>query len=292
MDLEAREADLPLREVELRPAPPARPMRPMRPMRIVGLESVAEIVERAFGEAVDSLSPALTVERARLLAARARRAFLDRLRASGRPVRGMAKSAFLVELERSKSELLVARDRLRDELAGLTQRREVLQEIRSTPEGGSARAAGPLRFEPELARSLRSLLALARDPSSDLPTLERVGMAQIQDVLALDRERLGSHRSAELASQIDVYERRIEKLRVLLGESERALSELASLREVDPGLASIYRTVQGLDESDALASAKQDALDKIFQANLALRMALADLPPMEPQDAMSAEPSP
>jgi hypothetical protein len=270
-----------LREVELRPAPPpaASPSRPSRPMRIVGLASAVELVVEALDEALESLAPELPAERARHVAARARRTFLERLRASGRPVRGMAKSAFLVELERSKSDLLEARDRLRGELAGLVQRRDLLMEIRGVPAApGDPAAPGPAPAESELRRSLRNLLALARDPAVDLALLESVGLAQLLELLTRDRARVEAERSAELELKLDVHQRRIDKLAGLLADSERALAELARLKDVDPGLSSIYRSVQGLAAGDAQAAAKQEALDKIFQANLALRRALASLP--------------
>jgi hypothetical protein len=265
--------DPPLPEVELHPAGSAMPS-PKRHMRILGLSSAAELVEHVLDEALQSLVPVIQPERAKLVAAQARRAFLLGLRETGRPVRGIGKRAFLVELERSKSDLLVARDRLRGELAGLVHQRDLLEEIRGAP----TVAAAPTRLQEELRRSLHSLLAHARDPAADLAALEAIGLAEILEVVRRDRERADSERSAELALQLDVHGRRIEKLSALLAQSERALAELARLKDVDPGIASIYRTVQGLNEADALARAKHDALDKIFQANLALRMALASLP--------------
>jgi Mrp family chromosome partitioning ATPase len=75
--------------------------------------------------------------------------------------------------------------------------------------------------------------------------------------------------------QIDVLERRIAKLTSLLEKTELTLRHIAALKDVDPGIASIYRGVQGLSpEADALAS-KRELLQKIFQANLELKQAIA-----------------
>jgi hypothetical protein len=58
-------------------------------------------------------------------------------------------------------------------------------------------------------------------------------------------------------------------------ESLRAARDLrqrlGTMRDHDPGIASIYRTVQGLAEVDALREMKREMLTEIFQANLALQ---------------------
>ncbi|TAJ13020.1 MAG: hypothetical protein EPO68_13400 [Planctomycetota bacterium] len=75
--------------------------------------------------------------------------------------------------------------------------------------------------------------------------------------------------------QIDLLERRIAKLNGLLERTEQALQRIAAMKYVDPGIASIYRGVQGLSaDAEALAS-KRDLLEKIFQANLELKQAIA-----------------
>lgn len=71
--------------------------------------------------------------------------------------------------------------------------------------------------------------------------------------------------------QIDQLERRVRKLTDSLGVTERELKRVMAMKNIDVGVASIYRTVQGLEGDDDGAEQKRDMLKNIFEANLALR---------------------
>ena len=47
------------------------------------------------------------------------------------------------------------------------------------------------------------------------------------------------------------------------------------MKNIDLGVASIYRTVQGLSADDDNAEQKKEMLKNIFDANVALRRAIA-----------------
>ena len=79
----------------------------------------------------------------------------------------------------------------------------------------------------------------------------------------------------EAQSQIERLERRISKLTGSLGRTEEELKRIAALKDVDLGVASIYRTVQGLSVEDGDFQAKQEMLKNIFEANCALRAEMA-----------------
>ena len=68
-----------------------------------------------------------------------------------------------------------------------------------------------------------------------------------------------------------MLQRRASKLERALQEARTALAYVSGLEHVDEGLASIYRTVQGLAPDDPLHVRKHDALVSIFRANLELR---------------------
>jgi diguanylate cyclase (GGDEF)-like protein len=70
-------------------------------------------------------------------------------------------------------------------------------------------------------------------------------------------------------SQIETLERRVAKLRDLLDQSETALGDLAATKGVEAGIASIYRTVQGLQPDEK--GQKKEMLSLIFEANLELQ---------------------
>ena len=59
-----------------------------------------------------------------------------------------------------------------------------------------------------------------------------------------------------------------------LHEARAALAYVSGLAHVEPGVASIYRQVQGLASDDPRHEQKSGALQKIFQANLDLRTRL------------------
>jgi hypothetical protein len=65
--------------------------------------------------------------------------------------------------------------------------------------------------------------------------------------------------------------RRIAKLMSALDESRAELGRLQESSKVDPGLASIYRDVQGLSGEAKDASAKREMMAVLFEANLELK---------------------
>ena len=84
--------------------------------------------------------------------------------------------------------------------------------------------------------------------------------------------------SAGSDRQIEILERRIAKLNRRLAEAEDGLRQLAALREADPGIASVYRGVQGLSSQEEYANFKRELMHKIFLANLELKQARARRP--------------
>lgn len=113
------------------------------------------------------------------------------------------------------------------------------------------------------------------DKSPDSLRLEK-------EVVALLKFELSNFTTSDLASElknsrgtIANLERRIEKLTSSLQRTEEELVRLASMKDIELGVSSIFRTVQGLSADDNLADAKRDMLKNIFEANLALRGAIA-----------------
>lgn len=105
------------------------------------------------------------------------------------------------------------------------------------------------------------------------------GIAELEErVLRLARDWTEEALSKALAEtqklhsgEVEVLERRIQKLTRALEDAQSDLVRAQAGHEIDPGVASAYRTVQGLREGDG---AKRDMLEKLFQANLELRTLL------------------
>ena len=68
-----------------------------------------------------------------------------------------------------------------------------------------------------------------------------------------------------------MLERRVAKLVDHLETTEERLAVVARMKAVDPGIASVYRSVQGLDRSDPAFGLKAALMQSVFEANLELR---------------------
>jgi len=105
-----------------------------------------------------------------------------------------------------------------------------------------------------------------------------------KEVIALLKAELASWRDSSTASRmiesqrtIEQLERRVAKLTESLGITEAELKRVALMKNIDLGVSSIYRTVQGLSGEDAGAEVKKEMLKNIFEANVSLRAQLASL---------------
>lgn len=122
---------------------------------------------------------------------------------------------------------------------------------------------GPLRDR------IRVLFQAIGEGSPELKKLEH-------EVLALAEKSLRDARAVEAdaetqGKQIDTLERRIGKLKSLLDQAEVELHATARRKGVEEGVASIYRTVQGLSQGDGDFERKREALTLIFEANAKLQ---------------------
>jgi GGDEF domain-containing protein len=117
--------------------------------------------------------------------------------------------------------------------------------------------------------------AAARGSSQVTPA----GILELEErVLRLAREWTEEALTKALAesqrahtSEVEVLERRIQKLTRALEDAEGELVRAQAGHEIDPGVASAFRTVQGLRDDHG---PKRDMLEKLFQANLELRTLL------------------
>jgi len=78
-------------------------------------------------------------------------------------------------------------------------------------------------------------------------------------------------RTKAFQDHVDILRRRVRKLTQAVRAVRQAVVSARGAKTIDPGLASIYRTVQGLSEDDGLADVKREMLADIFQANLRLK---------------------
>ena len=88
-------------------------------------------------------------------------------------------------------------------------------------------------------------------------------------VKKLESEHEAKRREHE--EQVDLLKRRLTKLSSSLEMTEDELRRVMKMKAIDPGVASIYRTVQGLDTEEADFELKKEMMSKIFEANLELQ---------------------
>lgn len=89
-------------------------------------------------------------------------------------------------------------------------------------------------------------------------------------------------RESAFQREIEVLSRRLSKVSELLELREEELRRLVATGRVAPGIASLYREVQGLDEDSPHAETKREMMKAIFDANLVLQdriQALGATPP-------------
>jgi len=228
-------------------------------LRVVRRDDFARLMGRAI-EAALVRRGGIAPERARLLRTDALARFTTLFGAGTRRVRALKRSEVVAEFERTHGEILRRRQQWNGELEGLEQ-----ELTRARREGGVESvltSAEESALERALADDLERLLP-SRGAGVDLAGIlerERKRRAQaLAGVVRRERER------------IDQLERRMSKLRAEVAHLEEQLTELARQAELDPGLPSIYRTVQGLAAAEAEREGKARMLALIFEQNLVLQ---------------------
>jgi Mrp family chromosome partitioning ATPase len=145
-----------------------------------------------------------------------------------------------------------------------------------------ARAVSAERRRPIVALSPLPAADVAMLPAADvaIPAAEDPAPSTSGDTVpgngrpalesAAPMEPVSAHRR-----EVDLLERRIVKLTQLLAQTEADLRRIAAMKNVDLGIASVYRSVQGLSSEDDAKTFQKSLMKQIFQANLELRTAMA-----------------
>ena len=115
-----------------------------------------------------------------------------------------------------------------------------------------------------LEEKVRALVRLAGGDA----VLEREVLAVLQQAMEGARRPRASR--AEVLAEMRALEARIAEQRRLLDASEEELERLLREKSVEPGIASLYRGVQGLDPSERNYKKKKELLSVIYQANVEL----------------------
>lgn len=178
------------------------------------------------------------------------------------------------DLQREKSQVEQARERAEEEID--LMRREL----------GEKRSALRLKLETdavelatrydgenaEIAKKVSAVVnSLAESQDSSPSSVESRLMELIMDIVAGERAQAETARRALQDKEVGNLQRRIKKLNDTLASTEQRLQTVSAMKSVDGGISSIYREVQGLDESDTHAGKKKELMADLFKANLKLQ---------------------
>lgn len=122
-------------------------------------------------------------------------------------------------------------------------------------------------LERVLSQRVRELFESMGEKMPDFGGRER----EVLELAVRNLEAERSRRENEHSRQIDLLQRRLSKLAESLQLTEEELRRVMSVKSIDPGVASIYRTVQGLSMEEADSERKKEMMAKIFEANIELR---------------------
>jgi diguanylate cyclase (GGDEF)-like protein len=137
-------------------------------------------------------------------------------------------------------------------------------------------AAGGVQFDVAgignlIGDKIRELFGLSAADAGLVERIEREVTTQLLRELRERHDRGQDGGDLEAQRKIELLERRIAKLTGQLGLTEEQLQNVLRMKNVDPGLASIYSSVQGLSSDQAQLELKRELMSKIFQANIELR---------------------
>jgi GGDEF domain-containing protein len=161
----------------------------------------------------------------------------------------------------AEAEIELLRGELKQRVQEFSEQHAVMAE--------EAAEVGGLQESAVMDEMQKIFAATSRTP--EIVELEKQILALAARELFEERRKAVAANVAEHKRQIDQLERRIAKLTSILGVTEEELARVMAMKNIDAGVASIYRTVQGLSGSDEQAAAKKAMMAEIFRSNLAFQ---------------------
>lgn len=227
-------------------------------VRVIGMDQIARLVEDAVDRVLEERRVEIEEREREFIVAEAREE-LDRLT---KEVRELSHVRERTMQEVSSSQLRV--DELRLELQRSAQD---LESARREVQAG-ALGASPEDLNQGVQRLVRDSLG-----DADPMRADRLSARLVAFVSGYVEQQRTAPREVDPAAQdqIDRLERRMAKLKARLTEAETELSQTLSGAEVEPGIASVYRKVQGLERSSVQFEKKKGLMDVIFQANMKIQ---------------------
>jgi hypothetical protein len=175
------------------------------------------------------------------------------------------------------------RGRIADLLEGIEEPEPEAGPPEPPPEPPQPIPLAPEAVDPILADRIRADFDRLGAGMHAMKVLRETAITVILETLRVERSKAGTSAYAKLSPQeltkIDNLERRIAKLTSSIAKTRAALARVASMKDFEPGIPSIYRQVQGLTSLDEKFGVKRELLSEIFDANMQLQKDLRQLRP-------------
>lgn len=232
-------------------------------VRSVSMRRVASLIEKAVNRTLIARTIGELPDDADAFSEATRMEFMSMLAADG-PAQAAGHEAKERVDDRVGQRAQTALARLKKELA---ERREAVAQVEAEHRATNEDLG--------LERKLRQTFAAwGGDPNRPSP-MEREVIALAVTELRAQRAKVEEAAIGDHQREIDLLERRIAKLNGLLVRTEEDLKRIVAQGEVDPGLASVYDEVQGLEDRDPMHAQKAALMESIFLSNLELREEMA-----------------
>ena len=232
--------------------------RGVKQVNVIGLDRVVSLIEESVHRALRHKLMGLDRERV----AGATTAEFLRLLKSNEDLERLRDEA-LREKQMAEEQVDDLRRELKEQRQALRERLEVGErELRASYEGENQ----------AILEKVNSVFSeLTEHADGDLGGLRDRMIELVMNVVEGERESTLEAPQAARDREVDLMQRRIDKLARNLEETEQQLARVAELKDVDDGISSIYREVQGLSDEDAHFARKKDLMADIFKANLELQ---------------------
>lgn len=257
------------------PAPaPAKPGAQAggQKLNLVGRDQFARAVSAAVRHGIETHFEGADPARIEAAVNTAKSGMVHLLRRESKAVRGLPKAAFLKDVKESKAKIEAERETAKRELEGLlgqlTSRRDEVGQMEANLVAES-RLSG-MEQDYELSQRVQAMFA-ALDDTPELREIRGQVTKLMLTQMQSERDKVIDAQMAEHRREVANFERRISKLTSSLELTEEELKRIAAAKGIDPGVASIYRDVQGLDAGAADYETKKELMSCIFEANLALQ---------------------
>lgn len=160
------------------------------------------------------------------------------------------------------------------------ERRELFAEPPPPPApAGPAPAPAPARTAASLlGETVLDLLQSQGFSPESLGAIDRSTLLAMIARLSDEKSDATIAQVEEERRKVDLLERRIAKLTQQLGITEDELKRVAGMKGIDLGVASIYRSVQGISDEASNKEKKREMMKVIFEANFELKKQIGESP--------------